>query len=91
MLDMIYKILGVANRVLWFVIGLIVLYAIVRAGTQGITNIVGAAATGQVTQSVPPATNGAPPNGAAQPGLNSPTGIKNQPPAQQPNVLQPAQ
>lgn len=58
MLDQIYKILGVTNRVLWLIIGLVVLYAIFKVGTGGVEQMIGGGVTGNLQNQTQPQPNG---------------------------------
>ena len=83
--DIVYKILGIVNRVLWLIIGLVVLFAIIRVGTSGVEKVIGGTvgnsnSTTTVTNQQQQPTPG---QNAPQPGSGQ---LQNQPAGgQQPN------
>lgn len=76
-MDTVYKILGIVDRILWLIIGIVVLFAIIRVGTAGVEKVIGG------TVGNPSTTNtGATPPQPGLPGQNTPQPGNGQMPSQ---------
>lgn len=65
-METVYKILSIANMMLWFIIGVVILYAIVKVGTTGVQKIIGGAVNGNSNTTTSTSNGGAQPAQSGQ-------------------------